>query len=265
VSRDLSIRIRDRILDIALRGHEGHIASSFSIVEILIATLIGEGFEDLEPAFRVEQLRRSLQHFVLSKGHAALALYAVLLEFGVLRDLDLENFASTGSRFGGHPTKSAEPPIAASTGTLGHGLPVCAGMAYSALRAQESKHFLCLCGDGEINEGSIWESLLLINKFALRSLTIIIDNNASSTRAIDLGNIAGKLSSFGLQVFEVDGHDVKRLRSALSDCVHCSLPTAIVANTTKGHGSSVTKNSFAWHHRVPSADEIKEIRRGYYL
>jgi transketolase len=265
VSKELSIRIRDSILDIAARGHEGHIASSFSIVEILIASLIDKDSAALHPSDRLERARRRMSSFVLSKGHAALALYAVLLEIGLLTDMDLQHFAEKGSRFGGHPTRSIDPPIAVSTGSLGHGLPVCAGMAFSARVAGRSDHFICLCGDGELNEGSVWESLLLVKKFGLRNLTLVVDNNGSSTRAVDLGSIAEKLASFGLMVMQVDGHEITQLRAALESCSQQSVPTAIVANTTKGYGSAVTKNNFAWHHRVPSISDIKDIRNGYYI
>jgi len=138
-------------------------------------------------------------------------------------------------------------------------------MAFSAGVAGKDDHFICLCGDGELNEGSIWESLLLIRKFRLRNLTLIVDNNGSSTRAIDLGNVAQKLESFGLAVTAVDGHDVPQLRRALERCSLQSIPSAIVANTIKGYGSNVTKNNFAWHHRVPSARDIEDIRNGYYI
>jgi transketolase len=182
-----------------------------------------------------------------------------------MTEADLCNFADDGSRFGGHPTKSEDPPIAVSTGSLGHGLPVCAGLAFASAAAGRSEHFICLCGDGELNEGSIWESLLLIKKFSLCNLTLIVDNNESSTRAIDLGNISRKLDSFGLAVTDVDGHNVTQLREALESCSRQLIPTAIVANTIKGHGSTVTKSNFAWHHRVPSARDIEDIRNGYYI
>jgi transketolase len=262
---ELSARLRDRILDIAVKGREGHIASSFSIVEILIAVLFDPRDASLSPAERVDGVRRRLSRFVLSKGHAALALYSVLWELGVLSEGDLDNFAEQGSRFGGHPTKSQDPPIAVSSGSLGHGLPMCAGMAYAAALGGRSDRFTCLCGDGEINEGSIWESLLLIGKFRLRNLTLIVDNNGSSTRAIDLGDIAGKLASFGMHVKVIDGHDIGALRTALDQCAALPGPAAIVANTVKGHGSAVTRMNFAWHHRVPSAQDVAEIRSGYYI
>jgi transketolase len=260
----LSVRIRNSILQIALEGQEGHIGSSFSIVEILIALFTASDQEMLRKE-HTASVRKQLETFVLSKGHAALALYAVMLESGIVMQTDMVGFASTGSRFGGHPTRMKEPPIPVSTGSLGHGLPVAAGMAFAASQLNRAAHFVCLCGDGELNEGSIWESFLLINKFRIGNLTVVVDSNGSSTRAIDLGDIASKLRSFGLLVQEVDGHDVAALRTALAAANGAGVPTAIVANTIKGYGSSVTANNFAWHHRVPTALDIEKIQHAYYI
>jgi transketolase len=258
---ELTRRLRDSILDLAVEGQEGHIASSFSIVEILVAVLMGAG--DGNQSSLHTRAKERMAGLVLSKGHAALALYAVLREAGVLTDESLKGFASPGSKFGGHPTRLPEFGIHVSTGSLGHGLPVAAGMAFASLHSGDRRQYVCICGDGELNEGSIWESLLLISKFSLRNLTIVIDNNGSSTRAIDLGQIPDKLAAFGLSVQEVDGHNVAALIAALKVAQEVAGPAAIVANTIKGFGSSVTRNSFSWHHRVPTLEDLRAIRQGY--
>jgi transketolase len=260
-TRELTRRIRDRILELAVAGQEGHIGSSFSIVEILVAILMGSA--KAEGRLLHAQIKERMAGLVLSKGHAALALYAVLQEAGVLTDEDLKGFASSGSKFGGHPTRLPEYGIQVSTGSLGHGLPVAAGMAFASLQSGDAHRYICLCGDGELNEGSIWESLLLISKFSLGNLTVVVDDNGSSTRAIDLGSIANKLAAFGLTVQEVDGHNVDDLVAALRAAEETREPTAIVAKTTKGFGSSVTRNNFSWHHRVPTPDDMRAIRQGY--
>ena len=258
---ELNRRIRDRILDLAVAGGEGHIGSSFSIVEILIAVLLGASGQGVGHAS--DEVRSRVAGLVLSKGHAALALYAVLQEAGVLTDTDLVGFASAGSKFGGHPTRIPELGIQVSTGSLGHGLPVAAGMAFASQRLGDGRKYVVVCGDGELNEGSTWESMLLITKFSLGNLTLIVDDNGSSTRAIDLGNIAKKLSAFGLYVQDVDGHSVDDLVLALNRAESHPGPAAVVAKTVKGFGSSVTRNNFSWHHRVPTREDLLAIRRGY--
>lgn len=260
-THELTRKIRDSILDLAVEGQEGHIGSSFSIVEIMVALIMAD--DGADKALLAGKARERMAGLVLSKGHAALALYAVLREAGVLSAADLKGFASKGSKFGGHPTRLPEFGIHVSTGSLGHGLPVAAGMAFASLKVGDGRRYVCLCGDGELNEGSIWESLLLISKFSLNNLTLVVDDNGSSTRAIDLGRIADKLTAFGLSVAEVDGHDVDALRAALLAAEQAPVPAAIVAKTVKGFGSSVTRHNFAWHHKVPTVDDLRAIRAGY--
>jgi transketolase len=256
MSLDKRLLIRNRILDLAIKGQEGHIGSSFSIVELLVG-LFGHELNVVSP-----------ENFVLSKGHAAIALYAALIEFDFLNALHFANFASKNSKFGGHPGKMSDPvSIPYSTGSLGHGIALAAGLAFAnrLLRPESKQKIYCLVGDGELNEGTIWETLLLIQKFKLSNLVIIIDDNSSSSRAINLGDIEKKLISFGQNVLCIDGHNLYEINLAIEDAQASELPSTILAKTKKGYGSTVTVGNFSWHHRIPTENEISQIVAGYYL
>jgi len=254
VSREL----RKKIVELSMIGNEGHIASGFSVVEILVALF---SMND-----RMAKNIATFESFYLSKGHSAIALYAAMRELGVLSEKELSTFAESGSRFGGHPTKMTEPPIPASTGSLGHGLPLALGAAHARKVKLDKRPIFCLAGDGEMNEGSMWESLLLGAKFKLDNLFMIVDDNSSSTRAIDLQSLESKISAFGWTCICVDGHDVASLYHAFygKDAVD-GRPTCIVAKTIKGYGSHATEGRFEWHHKIPTKEERDSIFEQFYV
>ena len=232
-----------RILITATDAKEGHIPSALSILDIV---------------WVLYYIMKPSDKFVLSKGHGSLALYAVLAEKGLIKQSDLDSFCSFDGILGGHPDMNKVVGVEASTGSLGHGLPIAVGMAMASKIKGDSSHIYCLVGDGECNEGSIWESALIASHHGLSNLTCIIDYNHSTDRALSLDNLACKFSSFGWRVFTANGHSHKELKRVLSPCVQ-EKPIVIIANTIKGNGVAVMENNPEWHHRVPTEEELAHI------
>lgn len=238
------------ILEAAAVAGEGHVPSAFSVLDILWV-LYSQVLRH-DPANPGWEER---DRFVLSKGHASLALYAVLARQGYFPQSELANFGSYGAMLGGHPCRLKVPGVECSAGSLGHGLPMAVGMALGLrLRGLPGRVF-ALIGDGEANEGSIWESLLLAAHHKLTHLRIIVDVNHSTDRALDLGDLAAKFEAFGLRTICVHGHDQKALRTALTQDSP-DRPLAVLAQTIKGRGCSDMENNPAWHHRAPKEQEL---------
>jgi len=237
--------IRKKVIKTAYTQKSGHIASSFSILEILYVLyndILGDN--DL---------------FVLSKGHAALGFYAVLNELGKISNDELASFTSYDSNLGGHPDRNKVKDAFASAGSLGHGLPISVGVALSRKIQDQAGKIYCLVGDGECNEGSIWESSLLASHLNLDNLVCIVDNNRSQTRAVETKNIEEKFSSFGWETIVVDGHNTELLKSAFKNIKNLR-PICIIANTVKGYGiESIQNDAFSWHHRSPSDKEFENM------
>lgn len=232
------------VLQMAHAAKEGHIPSSFSILDILWVL-----YADKDKLLTKDDL------FVLSKGHAGLGLYAMLAKSGAVQPSELLNFGAFGSRLGGHPDRNKVPEIFASTGSLGHGVPIGVGVCMARKITAEAGRVFVLAGDGEMNEGSVWESCLIASHHNLGNFTMIVDNNESGSRALNLHNLGAKLSSFGFEVSDVDGHNHEELKSALRR-FHVSKPTAVIARTIKGQGIEAMHNNPAWHHRIPDDQEL---------
>ena len=241
-------KLRRRILITATLKREGHIPSALSILDILFAIYV--------------QIPRILQNnvlnqdvFILSKGHASLALYAILEHAMVIDDSWTKDFSDFSSDFGGHPDVRKIPGVGASTGSLGHGLPIALGKVLANRVNKTERRVFCLIGDGEMNEGSIWESLLLASHHKMKELTVIVDHNKSSDRALFLGDLETKFKAFGFYVTTVDGHSQSELVGALNVEGQDS-PKVIIANTIKGYGILQMENNPAWHHAYPTRDEL---------
>jgi transketolase len=232
---------------------EGHIASAFSILDIL--WVLYDRVLRIDPKNPKSDER---DRFLLSKGHGSLSLYAVLAEKGFFPVCELERFGTFDSFLGGHPDCNNVPGVEASTGSLGHGLPMAVGMALGMRIRKVNRRVFVLVGDGECNEGSIWESALLAVHHRLSNLTCIVDYNHSTDRALLLGDLAAKFTSFGWATATVNGHDHHAIHNALVrtelDC-----PTAVVAETVKGFGCKQMENNPAWHHRAPTQDDLAAI------
>ncbi len=248
--------INDMRRNIILTAHlagEGHIPSSLSILDIIWVL-----YDRVMRLGQHQSNNISPDRFILSKGHASLALYAVLAEKGFLDSENFKDFCKYDSILGGHPDCNKIPGIEASTGSLGHGLPVAVGLALGAKIRQLDSRIFCLIGDGESNEGTIWESALLAAHYRLSNLCCIVDYNHSTDRALKVGNLAEKFTAFGWQATIVHGHDHNAIYDALSAQAP-DRPTAIVAETIKGFGVKRMENAPAWHHRSPTEEELKEI------
>lgn len=201
--------------------------------------------------------------FVISKGHAAAAVYATLAEVGLLTDEDLATFGADGSRLFGHVTKSGYDAIEVSTGSLGHGLPMAGGMALVGHRQHKPWRVIAVLSDGEMDEGSNWEALLFAAHNELDNLTIVIDYNQIQSldlveKTIRLEPLVDKLSAFGWSAVEVDGHDIGALREVLTSLPRePGKPTAVVARTVKGKGVSFMEGTVLWHYRSPAGEELE--------
>jgi transketolase len=230
-------------------GGRGHVGSSMSLVEVLRVL-----YDDVLRYRPREPRWPGRDRMILSKGHGCLALYAILADKGFIPLATLDSFCHRDSILGGHP-EAKVPGVEASTGSLGHGLSYGVGMALAQrIRRGDSRVFV-LMGDGEINEGSVWEAALCAGKHKLTNLTALIDYNkiqsAGFTREIqDLEPLVDKWRAFGFGTTEVDGHDVTALRSLLGRVpLQPDRPSAIICHTVKGKGISFAENDPNWHHK----------------
>lgn len=246
-------RMKRRIVNVAHRAGGGHIPSAFSILDIVWALYNGAMNQG--------------DVFILSKGHGSLALYAVLEEKKLIADDVMDSYGLMYSLLGGHPDRNKVPGVKCSTGSLGHGLPQAVGIAL-AMKIKGSKNKVyCLVGDGELNEGSCWEALLLAEHHKLTNLMVIVDNNHSTDRALSLGDLSKKLVAFGFFTYQIHLPDVhkKGEPSTLSFALNHGMfgmaatgPQAVIANTRKGSGCKRMEDP-AWHHRAPNDQELEEI------
>lgn len=235
----------------AFQSQEGHIPSAFSILDIV--WVLYDKVLNVTPELATHPDR---DRFILSKGHGSLGLYAVLAKKGFIDTEEMKTFGGVDSRLGGHPDRNKVPGVEASTGSLGHGMPIAAGTALGLKIKNSPARVFAIIGDGEANEGTIWESALLAAHHNLNNLSCILDYNHSTDRALSIGDMAGKFESFGWRVSTIDGHDQKQIEKALQPApVADGRPLMIVANTIKGHGLKSMENNPAWHHRAPTAEE----------
>jgi transketolase len=236
----------------------GHIGGDFSAIDIL-ATLYG-GVLNITPE-TVDDPERD--RFILSKGHVAGALYTTLAAFGFLPVEDLATFLKPLSALNGHPNRRKVAGVEANTGPLGHGLPVAVGHALSAKLDVSLRRTYVLTGDGELQEGSNWEAMMAASQYQLDHLTVIVDRNrlqqgATTKETNDLDPLPDKATAFGFGVVEVNGHDHGELLDVLSAVpFRPGKPTMVIAHTHKGHPISFMSNNVAWHHKVPSADQLR--------
>jgi transketolase len=233
----------------AIQSNEGHIASSYSIIEILIAIY------DASRVYGAFDPR----DIVLSKGHASYAYYAMLFEAGLLTQAEVDNIGKQGSKLYGHvPYVHGDDRFQFGSGSLGHGLPFSIGVSFARHRNGDSRPVYCVVGDGEANEGTFWESLLLLGKFAPLNLKILVDCNGSSERGLPiLQTLAGLRTAFPfIRHHSCDGHNTQVVRHAIETPKGTDL---VLCFTKKGHPISFMVNNPAWHHRIPTGQEIDEI------
>jgi transketolase len=254
--KKISIDIRKTILEIIYKTKSPHIGSSLSIVEILIALY----FRSLNVS-PDDALNPDRDRFILSKGHACPALYAVLAERGFINKDELDGFAINNGLLEQHPTIDLDKGIEASTGSLGHGLSIGIGMALAGEIDKNKYKVYVLMSDGELNEGSVWEAIMFAGHHKLTNIIVLIDYNKMQalgcTRDIlDLEPLAKKWESFAWNVQEVDGHDFKQIFNALNS-LSPKKPNVIILHTVKGKGISFMENQLLWHYRTPNEEEYK--------
>ncbi len=247
VAPELLLRARLRLLRMHYESGVGHIGGNLSSLDILMTLY--------------HQVLRPDDAFVLSKGHAAGALYITLWSTGALCEKDLKSFHKDGTRLSGHPPVQGIPEILFATGSLGHGLGLASGLALARKLKQEPGRVFCLMSDGEWNEGSNWEALIFLKHQGLDNLTLIVDLNGLQGfgRTSDVSGLApltGKFRSFGLKTVEVDGHDCTALADVLGR--HETDPVAVVARTQKGRGVSFMEDRLEWHYLPLREEQYRE-------
>lgn len=255
-SEQLAWKIRRHGIEMTHISQGSHIGSILSVADIV--AVIYNDIGNINPNNPKMPER---DRIILSKGHAGAAIYAALAEMGFFDVKELMTHYANGSRLSGHVSHKGVPGVEFSTGSLGHGLSVASGMAYAAQKQGKKHRIYVICGDGECDEGSMWEAALVASHNKLDNLTAIIDYNKMQSldfceNTISLLPFTDKWSSFGWHVIEVDGHD----HTALKDAFHKaesfkSKPTVIIANTIKGKGISFMENNILWHYRFPHDGE----------
>jgi transketolase len=237
-------------------GRRGHLGSSLSMVEVMRVL-----FDDVLRYRPADPRWEERDRFILSKGHGCLTLYALLADKGFFPTEELASFCHRDSRLGGHPERGKVPGVEATTGALGHGFPLAVGVA-TALRIKGSpSRVFVMVGDGELNEGSNWEAAMSAGKHRLSNLTLLVDYNklqsyGPTSVVMDLEPLADKLTSFGMAVREVDGHDVDAVRSVLGALpVDPGRPSAVICHTVKGRGIPFAEGNPEWHHKSNISDE----------
>ena len=256
---DLAKRVRKQALVMTSRANASHIGSSLSSVDIL-AMLYGKVMR-YDPA-RPDWPERD--RFILSKGHACSALYAMLAECDFFGREWLDTYCQDGARLAGHVTHTGVPGVEVSTGSLGHGLSLGAGMALALKRDDKPQRVYVVISDGECDEGSVWEAALFAPHHKLDNLTVIVDYNKIQSLGrvkdvIDLDPLAEKWRAFGWGAVELNGHDLEALDQAFTALpLSPGRPSCIVAHTVKGKGVSYMEDKLKWHYSAPKGDELTQ-------
>jgi len=255
-SKVLANNMRKHVIRITSKAKAGHVAPIMSITDI-VAVLYG-GVMKYDPK-KPKSPTRDI--FILSKGHAGCALYCALAESGFFPVSDLDNYYTYGSLLSGHVSHKVSG-VELTTGALGHGPGVAVGFAYSFKLENKPNKVYVLVGDGECNQGSVWEAVMLAAQLKLDNLCFIIDRNrlqclGKTDEIINMDNMEERFKAFGCATTEIDGHDHDELRSALLKTVK-GQPTAIIANTIKGKGISFIENLAEWHSKALSPEQAAE-------
>ena len=247
--------LRQQIIKTIHAGGRGHVGASMSLVEIMRVL-----YDHILKYNSQEPRWKDRDRHILSKGHGCIALYVLLAEKGFFPTEELWNFCKSDGLIGGHPEVKT-PGVEASTGSLGHGLPIGVGMAINGKLDKKDYRVFVVIGDGESNEGSVWEAALCANKHKLDNLVVLVDYNkhqsyGSTAEILDLEPLAEKWKAFGFSVKEVDGHDVGQLQNILSKIpFEKNKPSVLICHTIKGRGISFAENNMNWHHKNKFKEE----------
>lgn len=255
-SEQLAWKIKRHGIEMTHLSKGSHIGSILSVSDI-IAVL----YNDIAKVDPKHPDNPDRDRVILSKGHAGAAIYAALAEMDFFDVDELKTHYADGSRLSGHVSHKGIPGVEFSTGSLGHGLSVGAGMAYASKKSDDNYNVYVILGDGECDEGSVWEAALVANHYKLNNLVAIVDHNKMQSldfceKTISLAPFADKWKAFGWNVIDIDGHDHDALRDAYIEAGRSiEKPTVIIANTVKGKGISFMENNILWHYRFPHAGE----------
>lgn len=259
--KKLANKNRKTIIEMIHTAKAGHPGGSLSVIDILTAIY------EIDVDFNSEKRSK----VILSKGHAVPAQYAELYSKGIILKEELNTFRKINSRLQGHPYTGTIPEVDATTGLLGQGLSIAVGMAIAKKNNDDNNHVYAILGDGEMQEGQIWESLLQAAHYKLDNLIVIIDYNKLSSydnvnESMNLEPLADKIKAFNFHVIEIDGNDMEQIVKALNEAYAISgIPTVIISNTIKGKGVSFMENNPKWHSGAISNEEyeiaIRELER----
>lgn len=259
----LAYELREDVMDIIMSGKAGHIGGDMSVMEILTEIYFDQ--MNISPENMDDPNR---DKFVMSKGHSVEAYYAVLAKKGFFPIEEVvEQFSKFGSKYIGHPNNKL-PGIEMNSGSLGHGLPVCVGMALAGKMNGQDYRVYTVMGDGELAEGSVWEGAMAAHQYKLDNLCAVVDRNrlqisGNTEDVMGHDDLHERFRAFGWNVIDVaDGNDIDQLKAAFDAAKEVKgKPTVLVANTIKGKGSPVMENKANWHHKVPNEEELAQIRK----
>lgn len=258
----LSYELRKNVVDMIVSGKGGHIGGDMSVMDILVTLYFDQ--MNISPELKEDENR---DRFVLSKGHSVEAYYAVLAKKGFFpMEEVIREFSHFGSPYIGHPNNKL-PGIEMNSGSLGHGLSVCVGMALAGKMDGKEYRVYTVMGDGELAEGSVWEGAMAAGHYRLDNLCAVVDRNrlqiSGSTEEVMRQEVQEeRWSSFGWNVCSVNGNRINELKEAFDKAKTVKgKPTVIIANTIKGYGSKVMENKAGWHHKVPNEEEYQQIMR----
>lgn len=240
--------VRKTVLKMLFDAKASHLGSNMSVIELLVAAY---SFADID---EINSACNSRSRVIVSKGHCAAATYATMAHFGILQFEELSTYHRNGSLLSGHVSHAVKG-VEHSTGALGHGLPVAVGCALGLrFRGFATKKVFCIVGDGEIQEGSIWEAVMYAAHANLENLFILVDNNRISSitlteHVVNMNPLSKRFEGFGCNVVEVDGHDLQSITSAVLSCESKGKPNVLICNTIKGKGIPFAEWEPIWHYR----------------
>ena len=255
-----SIKLRKLILELTSIHQNAHLGSCLSVIEIL-SVLFKLQLKNFTPV----DYGATSDQFILSKGHAAVALYSALLETGFISQSNFDSFCQPGSNFEEHPNFHI-PTVLCTTGSLGHGLPFANGLALANKYRNYNNKIFILMSDGECNEGTVWEAAQFAYSKKLSNIIVLIDHNKlQATGSIEesIGNLslAKMFGSFGWKTFEIDGHNLDQINTSIQESRDSNTPSAIICHTVKGKGISFMESDNNWHYRAPNENELRAALR----
>ena len=259
---EMTKKVRLGIIEAVYSNQSGHPGGSLSIADIMTVLYFNEMNIDNENPKWEDRDR-----LVLSKGHCSPALYSALANRGYFPVEDLKTFRNINSYLQGHPDMKHIPGVDMTTGSLGQGLSAANGMAISAKLDNKNYRVYCILGDGEIEEGQIWEAAMASNKYKLDNLCVIVDNNnlqidGTIEEVMNSNPIDEKFKSFGFQIIKIDGHDIEEIKKAFEVARNIKdKPTCIIAKTIKGKGVSFMENQVGWHGKAPNKEQYEEAKK----